>query len=121
VRGPAVNRPGRADERPAMLKIGRRRRKHGECPLCLREAELTFHHLIPRKLHRRPFYRKHFSRETLNTGIDICRLCHDGIHDLYDEKRLARDFASVEALSGDEALRRHFQWVGKQKPGRWRR
>ncbi len=98
-----------------MLRRGRRRRKRGECLLCGREGELTFHHLIPRKLHGRPYYRKHYSREQLDTGIDICRLCHDGIHDLYDEKRLAKEFASLEALRGDEGLRRHFAWVSKQK------
>jgi 5-methylcytosine-specific restriction endonuclease McrA len=100
------------------LRFGRRRRKYGRCLLCEREGELTFHHLVPRKLHRRPYYRKHFTREALNTGVDVCRLCHDGIHDLYDEKRLAKDFASLEALLGDEALRRHVDWVRKQKRAR---
>ncbi|MEO0972876.1 MAG: hypothetical protein AAFX85_07250 [Pseudomonadota bacterium] len=98
-----------------MLKVGRRRRKFGRCLLCRRDGPLTFHHLIPRKLHRRPYYRKHFSREILNLGIDICRLCHDGIHDLYDEKRLAKDFATVESLLADESVRRHVAWVAKQK------
>jgi hypothetical protein len=92
-----------------------RRRKYGPCPLCHRETDLTLHHLIPRKLHRRPFYRRRFSRDELGAGIEICRRCHDGIHDLYDEKRLARDFASLEALRADPPLRRHFHWVGKQK------
>ncbi|MEO0424972.1 MAG: hypothetical protein AAF184_21735 [Pseudomonadota bacterium] len=98
-----------------MLKFGRRRGKYGRCLLCERERPLTFHHLIPRKLHRRPYYRKHYSREFLNLGIDICRLCHDGIHDLYDEKRLAKEFASLEALRADEAISRHVAWVAKQK------
>lgn len=98
-----------------MLKSGRRRGKHGTCLLCGREGPLTFHHLIPRKLHRRPFYRKRYSRDFLNLGIDICRRCHDGLHDLYDEKRLARDFATVDALRADESIQRHVAWVRKQK------
>ncbi len=98
-----------------MLKLGRRRGKYGACLLCKREGPLTFHHLIPRKLHRRPYYRKRYSREILNLGIDICRLCHVGIHDLYDEKRLARDFSTIEALCTDEAIARHVAWVAKQK------
>lgn len=83
--------------------------------MCERECELTFHHLIPRKLHRRSFYRRHYSRAELDAGVEVCRLCHDGIHDLYDEKRLARDFATLGDLLGDDALRRHFHWVSKQK------
>ena len=28
------------------------------CELCQRERELTFHHLIPKKVHRRAFFRR---------------------------------------------------------------
>jgi len=75
----------------------------------------NLHHLIPKKLHRRAFYRKKFDRETLNRGVNICRLCHDGIHDLYDEMQLAKQFSSAETLLADEALQRHFAWVAKKK------
>jgi hypothetical protein len=37
------------------------------CELCGREAPLTFHHLVPRKMHRRTYFRKHYSREELIT------------------------------------------------------
>jgi hypothetical protein len=76
---------------------------------------LTFHHLIPRKLHRRARFRKRYSREYLNRGIDICRQCHDGIHDRYDEMRLYRDFSSPGELAADPELRRHFDWVARQR------
>ncbi|MFN3161414.1 MAG: hypothetical protein ACE37I_19030 [Rubinisphaera brasiliensis] len=91
------------------------RRKHGVCPLCGRECRLTFHHLIPRKLHRRPFFRKYFDRDSLNIGVSICRLCHNGIHDRYDEKTLGERFASLEELQSDEELQRHFRWVARQR------
>lgn len=91
------------------------RDKSGRCPFCGREVPLTFHHLIPRKLHRRARFRKHYTRDELNRGIQVCRLCHDGIHDLYDEIQLADAFATVESLLEDEALQRHFAWVARQR------
>jgi 5-methylcytosine-specific restriction endonuclease McrA len=91
------------------------RLKSGQCLCCGRFAALTFHHLIPKKLHRRAFYRKNFDKEALNKGVNVCRLCHDGIHDLYDEMQLAKQFSTPEALLADEALQRHFAWVAKKK------
>ena len=83
-----------------------RRSKFGVCACCQRETTLTFHHLIPKKLHRRTFFRKRFDKEELNTGLNVCRACHDGIHDLYDEMTLAKQFSSLEKLLADEALHR---------------
>lgn len=91
------------------------REKHGVCPLCGRESRLTFHHLIPRKLHRRTRFKKNYSKETLHRGVEICRLCHGGIHDVYDEMTLGKHFSSLKALREDASLRRHFDWVAKQK------
>ncbi|QIZ72827.1 hypothetical protein [Oxynema aestuarii] len=92
-----------------------RREKFGLCPLCQRECYLTFHHLIPRKVHRREFFKKNYSKDELNRGLDICRLCHNGIHDLYDEMTLAKEFASLDLLLADRGLSKHFEWVAKQK------
>ncbi|MBA1148003.1 hypothetical protein H0Z60_13195 [Ectothiorhodospiraceae bacterium WFHF3C12] len=91
------------------------RSRYGVCPLCGRECPLTFHHLTPRKLHRRKAFRRRYSRETLNEGIHICRDCHDGIHDFYDEKTLAKRFADIRSLQADPALARHFRWVARKK------
>ncbi|MFW5751211.1 MAG: hypothetical protein ACOCZK_06140 [Planctomycetota bacterium] len=92
-----------------------RRDPAAACPLCGRTCELTFHHLIPKKMHRRERYRKRYSREQRATGIGICRLCHDGIHDLYDEQTLAERFPDLAALRSDPAIRRHCAWVARQK------
>lgn len=85
------------------------------CATCGRETSLTFHHLIPRKLHRRPRFKRLYTREELNRGIHICRACHRGIHRTYDEMTLGRDFASLEQLLADPVLQRHFSWVARQK------
>jgi len=95
----------------------RNRIQHGPCALCGRHAELTFHHLIPRKVHRRTFFRKHFSREDLARGVNLCRLCHKGVHRLHDEMTLAKRLNSLESLRADPALARHADWVRKQKKG----
>ena len=92
-----------------------RRSKFGTCPFCGRECALTFHHLIPKKLHRRVRFKKTFTREELNEGLAVCRQCHDGIHDIYDEMTLAKTRASPELLSSDPQLRKHFRWVAKQR------
>ncbi|MEZ5536494.1 MAG: hypothetical protein R3F02_12810 [Thiolinea sp.] len=92
-----------------------KREKHGTCPLCQRECPLTFHHLIPRKLHRRTHFRKHYSKEQLHQGINICRQCHNGIHRRYDEMQLAKILSTLEALQSDETLSRYFAWVARQK------
>ena len=85
------------------------------CPLCQRQTELTFHHLIPRKLHRRPFFRKTYTKDHLHQGVYICRLCHNGIHKLYDEMYLAKHLNTLEALENDPAISKHCQWVARQK------
>lgn len=78
---------------------------------------LTFHHLIPKKVHRRARFKKHFDKSDLQVGIAVCRLCHRGIHRQYDEMTLATRFNTAEALLADETLSRHFEWVGKQREG----
>jgi hypothetical protein len=77
--------------------------------------ELTFHHLIPRKLHRRPRFRKQYDRERLAQGIYVCRECHDAIHTTYTEMELAKGLASPEALLADPVLSRHFAWLSRQR------
>ncbi len=66
-------------------------------------------------MHRRKRFQKLYSKEQLNQGIDICRLCHRGIHKIYDEMILANQFNSLQQLLNDEVLARHFSWVSKQK------
>jgi hypothetical protein len=92
-----------------------RRAQQGSCPCCRRQQALTFHHLIPKKLHRRARFKQTFTRQHLSLGVYLCRPCHSGIHDLYSEMVLAKDFADIESLLCDDGLRRHFDWVSKQK------
>ena len=89
----------------------------GPCPFCGRKVNLTFHHLIPKKMHRRRYFRKTFTREQLAAGIYLCRLCHSGVHDLFDEMTLARQLNTPSLLRGNELLAKHCQWVSRQRSG----
>ena len=87
------------------------------CPLCRRQVDLTFHHLIPKKVQSRNFFKKTYKKSQLRDGIMICRLCHNGLHDLYDEMTLGKAFNTLTAITEDAALAKHFAWVAKQKAG----
>lgn len=85
------------------------------CPLCGRLIELTLHHYIPKCLHSSNWFKNHCTKEDRTKGIDICRLCHDGIHDLYTEKELGRTINTKELIMADERIKKHCAWVSKQK------
>lgn len=89
--------------------------EQGICALCGRLCPLTFHHLIPRKLHRRAHFQKHFDKQALQRGIYLCRACHRGIHRLFDEMTLGRQFNTLAALQENPDVQRHVAWVAKQK------
>ena len=95
-----------------------RKRKTGACELCGRSVALTFHHLIPKKVHRRPrFQKRHERTEMRSRGLYLCRLCHSGIHDLIpDEAQLGESYNTREQLMAHEGIARHVAWAAKQKP-----
>ena len=68
---------------------------------------LAFHHLIPIKLHRGAYFRKNYSREDLEQGVDLCRLCHRRIHRLFEQMTLAQEFSSLDALQANPLIQRH--------------
>jgi len=87
----------------------------GTCATCFRHTALTKHHLIPKKRHKKMKNRS--INVLLDAVIYVCRTCHNGIHDLYDEHTLAKEFNTLEKLCADERLRKHFMWVSKCKKG----
>lgn len=87
------------------------------CELCEREKSLTKHHLIPRAVHSKKRFIERFGKEEMHKrGLMICKLCHDGIHDLIpDEKELAESYNTKDLLLANERVARHVAWVKKQK------
>ena len=65
---------------------------------------LTFHHLIPIKVHSSAYFRKNYSREDLEQGVDLCWLFHRGIHRLFEQMTLAREFSSLDALQANPLI-----------------
>ena len=92
-------------------------RRPDSCELCGRAKPLTFHHLIPRKNHRRPRFRRRYSNhEMRHRGLYLCGPCHRGIHDLIpDESELGERYTTRELLLAHEGIARHVAWVAKQK------
>ena len=86
------------------------------CELCQRDKPLTFHHLIPRAVHSKKRFQNRFTKEQMQSGIDICQKCHSGIHDIVpDEKELADKYYTKELLLEHEGIVKHVAWVRKQK------
>jgi hypothetical protein len=96
---------------------GRQRGRTRSCELCGRDVKLTFHHLIPRAVHKRTrFVERHGKEELRSSGLWICRLCHSGIHTIIpDEKVLAESYCTRDLLLGHEGIVRHIRWARKQK------
>jgi len=89
--------------------------KVGPCALCGRQSHLTAHHLIPRKLHRRNYFKKNISKDVLQSTIAICSQCHSGLHKLYDEMYLAKSLNTIEKLLDDPQVKKHIEWVARQR------
>ena len=92
-----------------------RPRRTEHCELCRARRDLTFHHLIPRKVHKRAFFKRNYDREDLQQGAFLCRLCHSAVHRAFDEMTLAKRYMTVAALRHAPELQRHIAWAGKQR------
>ena len=85
------------------------------CAFCERERPLTFHHLIPKKVHKKPMLQKKYSKEEMLTlGILLCSDCHSTIHRHIDHIELARLYHTKEALLGHPEISKFVKWVSKQ-------
>lgn len=91
--------------------------KHGTCLLCKRDGLLTFHHLIPRTLHTKKWYKKVYTEEQLNQGIDICYDCHEAVHDFITEKDLGKNYNTLSKLLEHAKVSKFVNWVAR-RPGR---
>jgi len=89
--------------------------KPSNCQLCDRKLALTFHHLIPRKVHSRTRFKKDYTKAELNRGVWLCRDCHRTVHRFHDELELAKDFNTLDKLKSCQQLERHLEWQRKQK------
>jgi 5-methylcytosine-specific restriction endonuclease McrA len=89
------------------------------CALCERDRPLTFHHLIPKALHRRKRYARQYTKEELARGVDLCRDCHDAVHRFLTEKQLGEAYHTLELLREHPDVARFVAWV-RTRGGRHR-
>ncbi|MBD2088465.1 HNH endonuclease [Microcoleus sp. FACHB-1515] len=83
-----------------------------QCQLCDRPGDrLTLHHLVPRQVTK---------RKQIDTSptVEICAACHRQIHTLFDNKVLAQELNSIDALKQNPSMQRFLRWVQKQDPNR---
>ncbi|WP_111494415.1 hypothetical protein [Marinobacter bohaiensis] len=87
------------------------------CELCDRPvAQLTRHHLIPRRLHGKKRFQKLFSREDMITRtLWVCRPCHNAIHGACSEHELGMHYNTRNKLMQLDELRTFVDWL-KDKP-----
>ncbi len=85
------------------------------CELCGREGlDLTFHHLIPRTLHSRKWFKKNFTAEQLSSGSELCKDCHDAIHRFIPEKVLGTEYNTLDRLRAHDKVAGFVAWVSKR-------
>lgn len=86
------------------------------CALCEREQPLTFHHLIPKKVHKKSRVVKKYTREEMHTkGLWLCTDCHATIHLQIGHLELALHYQTVEDFLAHEPIRKFVNWVKKQE------
>ena len=85
------------------------------CQLCERQIPLTFHHLVPKKVHKRSQIKRKYSKEEMHTlGLWLCSDCHANIHRHINHLDLALHFQTTEALLAHPEVGKFVEWVAKQ-------
>jgi hypothetical protein len=85
------------------------------CGLCGSDEAHNFHHLIPCTLRSNKWFKKRFTREEMQRGLDLCRDCHSAVHDLIpDEKVLGRHHHTVETLLAHPEVAKYVAWKRKK-------
>ncbi|UKN02302.1 hypothetical protein K6119_02055 [Paracrocinitomix mangrovi] len=89
--------------------------KNDQCSLCEREKELSFHHLIPKKMHKKKQVIKAFSDIDFDHyGIWVCTDCHKEVHRLFDHEVLAYHLNTLKKLKENEEMQKFVKWVSRQ-------
>ena len=87
------------------------------CALCKRNTmKLTFHHLIPRKMHSKKYVKKNHPNIELNRyGINLCIPCHKQLHKLFTHRELALEYYSADRIIASERMNAAIKFNAKQK------
>ena len=94
----------------------RKKQKPRGCELCQRAKPLTFHHLIPKKNHRKSYFKRRFAKSDMTTrGAWLCHACHRHLHRSFGERELGLYLNTLEALKQTPEVKSFLYWVKKQR------
>ena len=86
------------------------------CAICGRDKPLQFHHLIPKKLHKKREFALRYEKSYMHThGIEVCADCHRQIHRLFDLHELGRYYNTLEKLLQTQQIRKYLRYIVKKK------
>lgn len=81
------------------------------CELCQAEEAHNFHHFIPRTLHSNKWFKRRYTREQMQEGVQVCKQCHQTIHDLIPkEKELGRHYNTMDKLLAHPQVAGYVKW-----------
>jgi|SRR6056300_1577619 hypothetical protein len=86
------------------------------CTSCERELPLTFHHLVPKKMHEKYAVKQlHGEKELIHYGVWLCKDCHKKIHRTFSHTELALNYYTLDALLQHTDFSKFVKWVSKQR------
>jgi hypothetical protein len=102
----------------------------GECEICTRVSQLTFHHLIPRDTHARYVGQKRLPAGVVGRdgavaeptriflarhGMMICRPCHTHVHRIASNDELAERYNTPARVLAHAEMEKFISYASKQK------
>jgi len=85
------------------------------CELCEAEEAYNFHHLIPRAMHRRTWFKRNFTKEQMQEGLEVCKGCHKCIHkSIPSEKALGKEYNTKEKLLLHSLIKKYVDWKNRR-------
>ncbi|CAG8496703.1 5932_t:CDS:2 [Funneliformis caledonium] len=88
----------------------------GTCLMCHRHMPLTFHHLVPKMMHKRVIKKKLYTKDQCNArGIYICRPCHSACHKMISHEQMAYEYNTLDKLLEHEEVSKFVNWASKQR------
>lgn len=90
--------------------------KPDSCEFCQRHLKLTFHHLVPKKVHKDRRVLKLFPDiDLIHYGIWLCVACHKHLHQNFNHDDLAFRLNKKDDLLNNDKIKSFTAWASKQR------
>ena len=80
------------------------------CEFCENEEAHNFHHLIPKTLHKKKRFKKKYTFDELQNGLNVCKLCHHTFHEFLTEKELGENYNTRSKLKKHPRIAKYLEW-----------